>query len=207
MALMKFFILLTFLFSTNAIAQSQNIQISKNRFVTFTFENDHLIAIENNLGRFTSVDVADLKQQIPFLNLKQKKLAQYILEMFPLDAAIPAQLEMKQSYNKEDQRPKKGWTMICNLLGQKNMGKYTDGNDQEIAGEGIVGDKTKRCFGRCGAGCVPYHLGTYTQECFNHDLCHRTTGENWGICKDEFMIASDGYIHAPRCKQESFWPQ
>lgn len=182
------------------MAQLQTLNISAKRYIHFSFANNRLLAIENNLGRFTSVDAQDLKAQFPFLNNEQKKLAQYVLDMFPENEEIPSYLEVERKNNKDEPEPEKGWTPICNLIGKKNIGTYSDGSDKVINGEATVGDRSTRCFGRCGAGCIPYYMGTYTQECFNHDLCHRITGENWGICKDEFMTASDGYMHAPRCK-------
>jgi hypothetical protein len=185
-------------------AEVETLKFSSKRYISFIIESNHLVAIENNLGRMTALDAIDLRAQILFLNAKQKRLASYLLEMFPLEIEVPPQMELERivffDKDKQDSEPKKGWTEICELIGKKNVGKYTDGAESEIEGEAVVGDRNQRCFGRCGAGCVPYRVGTYTQECFNHDLCHRTTGENWGICKDEFMMASDGYIHAPRCK-------
>jgi hypothetical protein len=202
MRLLSLFFILTFFVMHATFAEVETLKFSSKRYISFTIESNHLVGIENNLGRFTALDAIDLRAQFLFLNTKHKRLASFVLEMFPLDVEVPPQMELQRIsfFNKDEEQPKKGWTEICELIGKKNVGRYTDGAEQEIVGEAIVGDRTKRCFGRCGAGCVPLHVGTYTQECFNHDLCHRTTGENWGICKDEFMLASDGYIHAPRCK-------
>ena len=62
------------------------------------------------------------------------------------------------------------------------------------------------CIGRCDAGCAGV-LGSsiqrFTQECFNHDLCRRYTGEQLGDCSDEFWAAAHGWSSAPNCANDA----
>lgn len=92
------------------------------------------------------------------------------------------------------------WTSICSSYGQDKIATYTVGS-QVFNVMALVGD-TKRCTGRCGTGC--WQLGQknanqYTQECLNHDICKDITGQNLGVCEDEFWAAAPGYLHAPNC--------
>lgn len=63
----------------------------------------------------------------------------------------------------------------------------------------MVGTVETSCFGRCGYGCGRRWKTTYTQECLDHDLCHRETGENLGICTPYFLKAMSGFLFAPSC--------
>ena len=90
---------------------------------------------------------------------------------------------------------------ICPNLGQTLVGQYTlkiRGNEQTIVEQAVVGPcYSGECLGRCGPGCGGEQ--SYTQECFNHDLCAGATGKNMGPCRDEFAAAADGYFSAPDC--------
>ena len=98
------------------------------------------------------------------------------------------------------------WTPICSLMGTMLVATY--GGLEE--GEGAphqsiwpVGDYKTKCKGRCGWGCqqvVPQHRSNqYTQECFNHDVCHAETGKQLGPCADAFWAAAASYAFAPDC--------
>lgn len=95
------------------------------------------------------------------------------------------------------------WNMICNKIGKKIQGSYTVG-EKTIKSSAIVGLKKDKCAGRCGTGCFQIFQkkkSQYTQECFNHDLCHRQHGSLMGECGDEFWAAADGYRNAPDCPE------
>jgi len=93
------------------------------------------------------------------------------------------------------------------LIVEKNTGT---GGGYRCTAEKMVGPPdSDKCFGRCGSNCgfaffaISQH--TFTQECFNHDLCALATGLKdipslLGPCWNEFLDASDGYINAPSCE-------
>lgn len=92
------------------------------------------------------------------------------------------------------------YQMICNHVGRKKEGFYNiDGESSTFSEIVRVGDLASKCYGRCGFGCNDKNP-IYTQECLNHDICHRTTGENLGVCSDEFWQASKGFVFAPNCQ-------
>jgi len=76
--------------------------------------------------------------------------------------------------------------------------------DIQCIEQGIVGDINSDCIGRCGLGCGwDLFPERYTQECFNHDLCTRSTGYIFGLgpCKTEFDIAQEGWTCAEECPE------
>lgn len=93
------------------------------------------------------------------------------------------------------------YTMICHLVGQLHVGTYfVDGN--AVVSTAVVGDPETRCRGRCGIGCyqfMQWRTSQYTQECFEHDLCHAEVGSMLGPCSDSFWKAYYGYMNAPNC--------
>lgn len=93
------------------------------------------------------------------------------------------------------------YTMICHLIGQLHQGTYyVDG--KPVVSEAVVGDPETRCRGRCGIGCyqfMQWRTSQYTQECFEHDLCHAEVGSMLGPCSDSFWKAYYGYMNAPNC--------
>ncbi|MGZ3712871.1 MAG: hypothetical protein ACXVBE_13995 [Bdellovibrionota bacterium] len=110
----------------------------------------------------------------------------------------PVGFELR-SYEPSVPSPSAQFTSICNKFGQWNTGYFNVGRGREKR-RGIVGYPD--CLGRCGEGCGGSRNpkeGKYTQECFNHDLCNRTTGENMGVCEDSFWSAADGFLNAPEC--------
>lgn len=88
-----------------------------------------------------------------------------------------------------------GYTMLCEEVGTEWDAMYRV-LDVDIIKTVIIGQPETDCYGRCGFGCG---TPTYTQECLNHDACHRDTGENLGVCADYFWAAADGYLWAPPC--------
>lgn len=107
--------------------------------------------------------------------------------------------ESLEKLSKSSRKPriKAGYTMICRSIGKKRRGYYhVDG--KKYSKRVWVGRESSDCYGRCGSGCGA--SSQYTQECLNHDICNRTTGENLGVCSDEFWAAADGYFGAPNCE-------
>lgn len=90
------------------------------------------------------------------------------------------------------------YNMICESVGKMRLGFYQLGEDW-ITEEVMVGEPATDCYGRCGRGCGDFSDHTYTQECLDHDICHRQTGENLGVCKEFFLLAMTGYVTAPSC--------
>jgi hypothetical protein len=100
------------------------------------------------------------------------------------------------------------YTSFCFNLGQTETGAYTirvNGVEQIIEEQVVVGPCfTGECLGRCGSLCSGKQ--NYTQECLNHDLCAGATGENFGVCRDEWLAAADGYLFGPNCaKMDGQW--
>ena len=88
------------------------------------------------------------------------------------------------------------WKSLCQQLEKKQQGFfYVDG--QVYQRVEVVGETESSCYGRCGPGCSGSSV--YTQECLNHDICRRVTGENLGVCSGEFWTAAVGYLFAPKC--------
>lgn len=64
-----------------------------------------------------------------------------------------------------------------------------------------TGPCTKRCHGKCGAGCIFTRQGPYTRDCAEHDDCiadHDGSGGNYNDsnCGDEFGDADDDFFQA-----------
>jgi hypothetical protein len=93
------------------------------------------------------------------------------------------------------------------LCGQSEAtGRYdANGTDHTVPVSGLgCYTKGNECLGRCGDGCGdeledPPAVQRITQECLNHDLCARDTGDILGACSDEFEAAADGFFFAPDC--------
>jgi hypothetical protein len=92
----------------------------------------------------------------------------------------------------------------CNYKGYPNVivvDKQVMSNGDVICFEkGVVGDPATDCLGQCGGECNEGRWNErYTQECLNHDLCTRSTGDisaPWdlgGPCSGEFWIAEPGW--------------
>ena len=110
-------------------------------------------------------------------------------------------LEPLEQASLKASRSQRGFTMICQSIGHQRRGKYINGQGKKKSKTVPVGFKKSDCYGRCGAGCG--QSKQYTQECLNHDICNRETGENLGVCSDEFWAASDGWFNAPNCQNAS----
>lgn len=96
-------------------------------------------------------------------------------------------------------RRAKSYRSICSSVGKARTGRFTDQNEQTITRTVTVGSNQSGCYGRCGSQCGDGDNTRYTQECLNHDLCHRTLDRQLGPCKDEFWLAAPGFFSAPQC--------
>ncbi len=96
-------------------------------------------------------------------------------------------------------RQEKSYTSICGLIGKPWTGRFTDEQDRVVTKTTTVGSPQSGCYGRCGSQCGNGNERRYTQECLNHDLCHRTLDRQLGPCKDEFWAAAPGFFSAPNC--------
>jgi hypothetical protein len=93
-------------------------------------------------------------------------------------------------------------TPICSQINSSITGTYTVGGVSytQTATCGPCG--SGECVGRCGPGCsVPPSpfVQRFTQECFNHDLCHGATGQILGPCADEWVKAAPGFFFGTDC--------
>ena len=91
----------------------------------------------------------------------------------------------------------------CNYGGSPNIvvidRQVMPNGDIKCIEQGIVGESND-CLGRCGPGCGSFDFDErYTQECFNHDLCTRSTGNILGPCTTAFDIAQEGWTCAEEC--------
>jgi len=92
----------------------------------------------------------------------------------------------------------KRFSNICHLKGKEQMSSYTF--KRKVFSESItVGQKSNGCMGLCGKNCNNT-LGKdiYTQECLDHDLCHRRTKSFLG-CFDELSKAVHGFFFGNTC--------
>lgn len=94
-----------------------------------------------------------------------------------------------------------GFTSICDQIGRQGTARFLNEENEEVIKEVPVGESSTGCFGRCGPQCAgQLDRGTrYTQECLNHDTCHRSLGRQLGPCAEEFWKASYGFFFAPHC--------
>lgn len=98
----------------------------------------------------------------------------------------------------------KSITSLCGSTGSIISGSYTV-RGQTYTESGQLGpcySKPNECLGRCGAGCTGppgNSIQRFTQDCFNHDLCTRSTGGIFGECSDEFQAAIDDFFFAQDC--------
>ncbi len=167
-------------------------------------------------SRLTSDEVQEIQQIRDWL-LAHGKIEQYSLIHFftqlpanesldPLtdDRSGEIPWPLNNPANDQDQKiakeKKRIFNLLCHKLKQKHTAYYTINNEFRTALV-TVGDPQTQCIGRCGFGCPKKktHPTQYTQECLNHDLCHRQTGENLGICSPHFWRAVDSYLFAPNC--------
>jgi hypothetical protein len=90
------------------------------------------------------------------------------------------------------------------------VGSYTLGSRRtsRTVAVGPCYDAGNECLGRCGRGCRgtevagfsnPDTVQRFTQDCLDHDLCVRRTGDNLGECTDELLDAVDDFLGAPDC--------
>jgi hypothetical protein len=96
------------------------------------------------------------------------------------------------------------WNSICSSVGQPHEATFTI-EDEIKTVTMVVGEIETKCRGRCGTGCGQYgqwRHNQYTQECFNHDACHSTTGEQLGPCAEAFWAATASYTSAPDCTEQ-----
>jgi hypothetical protein len=98
----------------------------------------------------------------------------------------------------------KSYTSLCGLTGTTISGSYTvSGQTYTESGQlGPCYSKPNECLGRCGKGCTGApgnSIQRFTQDCFNHDLCTRSTGDVLGECSDEFRAAIDDFFFAQDC--------
>ncbi len=96
---------------------------------------------------------------------------------------------------------KRNWTPICDQIGTLQEASFK-ANGENFTIQRIIGDPKSKCAGRCGTGCFQAMQKVnrrYTQECFNHDMCHRIVGTIFGECADEFWAAVNGYSSALSC--------
>lgn len=100
-----------------------------------------------------------------------------------------------------------GWTSLCDKIGEEITGTYTIWIFPITKKKTVGPCASDGCMGRCGAGCGwnpfgnPAYVQRFTQECFNHDLCTRATGNPFGQCMDEWILAAPGYLGAPDCNE------
>ena len=94
-----------------------------------------------------------------------------------------------------------GYRPICDRIGHITESQYNIG-EQTFIQSVLVGAPRTKCQGLCGVNCFGvFKRKAYTQECLNHDVCHRETHDLLG-CFDELMKASSGFLFGKSCKQD-----
>ncbi|MCJ8276299.1 MAG: hypothetical protein MJK18_05625 [Bdellovibrionales bacterium] len=172
-------------------------------FLDIEEPSQELLAFNVNQARaLTHLRPEEVKTIAQMKLWKEKFLSPTDLNALAFFKNIPALENLKDIVRASQTTQKKisrGFLSICSSIGKRKMGFYdVDGNETIFSKSEIVGDKETRCYGRCGPGCND-DSPTYTQECLNHDICHRETGENFGVCSDEWWSAAHGYLLAPLC--------
>lgn len=156
--------------------------------------------VRNHLGPevLTSEDKTYIQELLSKEELSpgQNQLASFLVEMVPTNEPLG---DYESPNNFSDVLIALSWVSICQNRGQIKTGTFSvDGQTYEA--KAIVGDLDTSCKGRCGIGCGNRAgNGRYTQECLNHDICRRETGENWGKCNGEFWAAAAGFLAAETC--------
>lgn len=194
--------LLSLIFSLITIVSAQTVEVNLNSSKTLIFEFETM----NDFVHLKSFKTYPENINLSYFDvkfLKYKNQPQTELETIAIDFVKKNMPLNERLSNYTSVKPFK-WTEICEKIGQKHTGQFTDINNQEFSLSAMVGEKSSRCFGRCGFGCgVPFdNKNRYTQECLNHDLCNRELGENMGPCKDEYWAAADGYLNAKICEKK-----
>lgn len=94
---------------------------------------------------------------------------------------------------------------LCDEIGNEIAGSYDTEEGETITKYMTLGPCCEgNCFGRCGLSCeFPPHplIQAFSQDCFNHDLCVWETGEQLGVCADEFVAAIDDYVLSKNCNE------
>lgn len=102
------------------------------------------------------------------------------------------------------EKGQKAITSLCSQTGKNRAGTYDVGNRtfSETVKVGPCYSASNECMGRCGPGCKAPPSATiqvFAQDCLNHDLCTRRTGNILGECADEWGAASDDFLIGPDC--------
>lgn len=133
------------------------------------------------------------------IDLKALVVIDFIANFVAPNEAVPEYDAGTEEFLLKERKGK--YTMICHLVGKLNFGTYV-AYGKTVVTSAIVGDPETRCRGRCGIGCyqfMQWRTSQYTQECFEHDVCHAETGSMMGPCSDSFWKAYYGYMNAPNC--------
>jgi hypothetical protein len=91
---------------------------------------------------------------------------------------------------------------LCGFVGKERL-TFFELNKTLYSSRVTVGEPNEKCLGRCGFGCAlmdPLNKSNYTQECLDHDFCHRLMGQNLGVCAPYFRKAVPSFLFAPNCK-------
>jgi len=155
----------------------------------------------------TAQDLDRVQRLQTSLALGGSRVAEALVSTLTWLADYPPDVEVALETDTPEASPRQAWTSICDLIGQSITGHYTAGGET-VTVQAVVGpcgvDDANECLGRCGSACQPNPgdpaaVQRFTQECFNHDLCTRATGQILSPCREEFVAASPGYFVATDC--------
>lgn len=157
----------------------------------------------------TAAEKAHIRRTIGKIGLdaldpKALALLDFVANFVEPNEAVPEFDSLTESILFKEEPKEDQFTMICHLVGKPHVGTYT-ANEKTVVSSAIVGDPDSRCRGRCGIGCyqfMQWRPHQYTQECFEHDICHHEVGSMLGACSDSFWKAYYGYMNAPNCDFE-----
>lgn len=89
-------------------------------------------------------------------------------------------------------------TSLCHKYSKEHDGSYVYKGKKYVL-SAVVGDSKSKCTGLCGKDCKKgIGKNIYTQECFDHDLCHRKTNSFFG-CLGELIRAIPGFFFGEEC--------
>ena len=160
----------------------------------------------SNLVALTEEDLTGLRALQKTLGIPPSKLEEKLARILLLLSEYPPGETVDLSSEGESVIPifEEQYTSLCSIAGSFRKGTYTIGTTtyNETVQVGPCYNKSNQCMGRCGPGCDSLPALTFqlfTQECLNHDLCTKATGDIFGECSDEWRAAADGYVRAPDC--------
>lgn len=157
------------------------------------------------LAPLAAGDVTDLRSLQEALGAPEAPLGELLARVLLLVSEYPADAVVDLRSSGASRRSSaEAVVSLCAQTGQQRTGRYDvpGKNHTETVQLGPCYNSNNDCMGRCGPGCTFPPISTiqvFAQDCLNHDLCKRKTGNNFGPCQDEWNAAADDYLFGRDC--------